>query len=144
MSPSSRAYHLAMTTQDLGRTTRVGGDLGDLFDRSPVDPAHTAPAAEIAFVLGLVALGTAPFTLTYGLCAMVAGLCVVTSVVGLAQASRSGAAGTILAATGLVFSLAALTLLGLRFTGLDTAFGDAWVPQLRSALQSLTDLVPTP
>lgn len=139
-----------MTTQDLGRIDRVstpgriGGDLGVLFERSPVDPAHTAPAAEIAFVLGLVALGTAPFTLTYGLCAMVAGLCLVSSVVGLAQASRAGAAGTTLAATGLVFSLAALTMLGLRFTGLDTTFGDAWLPDLRSALDALTDLVPTP
>jgi hypothetical protein len=130
-----------MTTQDLGR---VGGDLGELFKRSPVDPAHTAPAAEIAFVLGLVALGTAPFTLTYGLCAMVAGLCVVTSVVGLAQASRNGAAGTVLAATGLVLSLAALTMLGLRFSGLDTAFGDPWLPHLHAGLQRLTDLVPTP
>lgn len=138
-----------MTTQDLGRvnrsvTSRVSGHLGELFERSPVDPAHTAPAAEIAFLLGLVALGTAPFSLTYGLCAMVAGLCVVSSVVGLAQASRDGAAGTVLAATGLVLSLAALTILGLRFTGLDTAFGDAWLPHLHTGLEKLTDLVPTP
>ena len=54
MSPSSRAYDLAMTTQDV---RRMDGDLGELFERSPADPAHTAPAAEIAFVLGLVALG---------------------------------------------------------------------------------------
>ena len=45
--------------------------------------------------------------------------------VGLAQASRTGAAGTTLAAAGLVLSLAALALLGLRFAGVDTAFGDA-------------------
>jgi hypothetical protein len=136
-----------MTTQDLGRvttSTRVGGELGELFERSPADAAHTAPAAEVAFVLGLVALGTAPFTLTYGLCAMVSALCVVSSVVGLAQASRSGAAGTVLAATGLVLCLAALALLGLRFGGLDTAFGDAWLPHLRTGLEKLTELVPTP
>jgi hypothetical protein len=139
-----------MTTQELGQgfeaqgLRRADGELGELFEKSPVDPAHTAPAAEIAFVLGLVALGTAPFSLTYGLCAIVAGLCVVCSVVGLAQASRPGAAGSTLAATALVLSLAALALLALRFTGLDTAFGDARLPELRSALDALTDLVPSP
>ena len=130
-----------MTTQDLGR---ADGDLGELFDRSPVDPAHTAPAAEVAFVLGLVSLALAPFTLTYGLCVMLAGLCVVTAVVGLAQASRPGAAGSSLAAAGLVLSLAALAIVGLRFAGLDTTFGDSLVPHLHSGLQSLDDLVPTP
>jgi hypothetical protein len=130
-----------MTTQDLGR---VDGDLGALFDRSPADPAHTAPAAEVSFVLGLVAVAISPFTLTYGLCVMLAGLCVVSSVIGLAQASRPTAAGSTLAATGLVLSLAALTVVGLRFLGVDTSFGDALVPHLRSVLQSLSDLVPTP
>jgi len=108
------------------------------------DPAHTAPAAEVSFVLGLVAVAIAPFTLTYGLCVMLAGLCVVSSVIGLAQASRPTAAGSTLAATGLVLSLAALTVVGLRFLGVDTSFGDALVPHLRSTLQSLSDLVPTP
>ena len=138
---SPRIYDPGMTTQDLGR---VDGDLGALFDRSPADPAHTAPAAEVSFVLGLVAVAIAPFTLTYGLCVMLAGLCVVSSVIGLAQASRPTAAGSTLAATGLVLSLAALTVVGLRFLGVDTSFGDALVPHLRSALQSLSDLVPTP
>ncbi len=130
-----------MTTQDLGR---VDGDLGQLFDRSPADPSHTAPAAEVSFVLGLLALAIAPFTLTFGLCVMLAGLCVITSVVGLAQASRPGAAGSTLAAMGLVLSLAALALVGLRFADVDTAFGDTLVPHLHSALQSLDDLVPSP
>ena len=138
---SPRIYDPGMTTQDLGR---VDGDLGALFDRSPADPAHTAPAAEVSFVLGLVAVAIAPFTLTYGLCVMLAGLCVVSSVIGLAQASRPTAAGSTLAATGLVLSLAALTVVGLRFLGVDTSFGDALVPHLRSTLQSLSDLVPTP
>ena len=130
-----------MTTQDLGR---VDGNLGALFDRSPADPAHTAPAAEISFVLGLVAVALAPFSLTFGLCVMLAGLCVITSVVGLAQASRPGAAGSSLAAAGLVLSLAALALVGLRFAGVDTTFGDSLVPHLQSGLQSLNDLVPAP
>jgi hypothetical protein len=115
-----------MTTQDLGR---ADGDLGVLFDRSPEDRAHTAPAAEVSFVLGLVALAIAPFTLTFGLCVMLAGLCVVTSVVGLAQAS---------------LSLGALALVGLRYLDVDTAFGDSLVPHIHSMLQSLNDLVPSP
>ena len=136
-----RAYDLAMTTQDVRRT---GSDLGELFDRSPADAAHTASAAGISLVLGLAAVATAPFSLTYGLCVMLAGLCVVTSIVGLAQASRVGVAGSTLAAAGLVLSLAALALVGLRFAGLDTAFGDELVPQLRSSLEALTELVPSP
>jgi hypothetical protein len=130
-----------MTTQDLGR---ADGDLGVLFDRSPEDRAHTAPAAEVSFVLGLVALAIAPFTLTFGLCVMLAGLCVVTSVVGLAQASRPAAAGSTLAAMGLVLSLGALALVGLRYLDVDTAFGDSLVPHIHSMLQSLNDLVPSP
>lgn len=129
-----------MTTQDI-RSSR--SDLGELLERSP-DPAHTAPAAEISFVLGLVALATAPFSLTYGLCVMVAGLCVVTSVVGLAQASRPGSAGSSLAASGLVLSLGALAVVGLRFAGVDTTYGDELVPHIVSALESLADLVPSP
>jgi hypothetical protein len=141
MGPSCRAYDHAMTAQDV---RRVDGDLGELFARSPADPAHTAPAAEVSFVLGLLAIAAAPFSLTLGLCLMVAGLGVVVAVVGLAQASRPGAAGSTLAALGLVFSLGALALIGLRYAGLDTAFGDAWVPHLHSALTSLNGLVPTP
>ena len=123
---------------------RIDGDLGDLFERSPADRAHTAAAAEISFVLGLVAFATAPFSLTYGLCVMVTGLGIVCSVVGLAQASRTGVAGTTLAGAGLVLSLGALALIGLRFTGLDTTFGDALLPNLRATLEALTGLVPTP
>ncbi len=122
----------------------MDGDLGELFERSPADRTHTAAAAEISFVLGIVALVSVPFSLTYGLSVMAAGLCVVTSVIGLAQASRPGVAGTTLAATGLVMSLGALGLIGLRFAGVDTAFGDAMLPDLRAALESLTELVPSP
>jgi hypothetical protein len=141
MSTSSRPYDLAMTTQDV---RRIEADLGELFERSPADGAHTASAAAISLVLGLVAMVTVPFTVTYGLSVMVAGLCVVTSVVGLAQASRHGVAGTVLAASGLVLSLTALALVGLRFVGLDTAFGDGILPDLRSVLDALTALVPSP
>lgn len=130
-----------MTTQDLGRAR---GELGDLFERSPADPSHTAPAAEIGFLLGLVALAAAPFSLTYGLAVMVGALAVVCAVVGLAQASQSGTAGGSLAAAGLVLALAALILVGLRFAGVDTTFGDALVPHLRTGLESLDTLVPGP
>lgn len=130
-----------MTTQDLGR---VGGDLGDLFEHSPAVPARTSPAAEIGFLLGLVAVVTSPFTLTYGLSVVLAALGLVVSIVGLAQASRSGVAGGTLAASGLVLCLAALALVGLRYAGLHTAFGDSLVPGIHSALSALTKLVPSP
>jgi hypothetical protein len=130
-----------MTTQDLGR---VDGSLGDLFDRSPAVTARTAPAAEISFLLGTVGFLTAPFSLTFGLCVILAGMCVVTSIVGLAQASRNGVAGGALAGAALVLSLLTLALVGLRYLGLDTTFGDAMLPAIGDALRSLSALIPSP
>ena len=135
-----RSYDRAMTTQ---RVRRDETDLGELFDRSPAVPAHTAGAAALSLVLGLGAILTAPFSLTYGLCVILAALCVVSSVVGLAQASRAGVAGGSLAAAGLVLSLAAGALVGLRFAGVDTTV-DSVLPALRDALRALNDLVPQP
>ena len=141
-----------MTTQELGNgrgllepgeTVPRQDALGALFDSSPASTVHTSAAAEIAFVAGLVALLAVPFSLMTGLCFILAGVGLVTSVVGLARSSRPTVAGGLLSSVGLVVSLTALLLLALRYVGIDTAVGDAMVPTLTGWLGSLNDLVPS-
>jgi hypothetical protein len=118
--------------------------LGGLFDVSPDRPVHTSLAAELAFVLGLVAMVAVPFSLMHAASAGIAGLGVVLGLVGVATTSRPDVAGRVLAPLGLFFSLVALTLVGLRYFGLDTAYGDALVPTILSWLEALNDRFPTP
>jgi hypothetical protein len=65
-------------------------------------------------------------------------------VVGMATTSRPGVAGRVLAPLGLFFCLTALTVVGLRYAGLDTAFGDELVPTILSWLEAVNGWVPTP
>ncbi len=118
--------------------------LGALFDSSPAQDVHTSAAAEVAFLLGLLALACSPFSLLIALVLGMAAAAVVSGVVGLAQASRPGVAGGVLAAVGLVLGLVSLGLVGLRYAGVDTAFGDELLPTLHDWLESLNGLVPTP
>ena len=140
-----------MTTQDLGRP--LGQDLdrssstrddalGALFDSSPARTVKTSAAAETAFVVGVFALLATPFSLMAALCLGLAAVGLVTAVLGMARASRRGTSGGVLAAVGLVSSLAAAAVIGLRYLGIDTAFGDAMVPTLADWLRSLNDLLP--
>ena len=142
-----------MTTQDLGRP--LGQDLdrspiarddalGALFDSSPARVVKTSAAAETAFVVGVFALLASPFSLLAGLCLGLAAVGFVVAILGMARASRPGTSGGVLAAVGLVSSLAAAALIGLRYLGIDTAFGDATVPTLADWLRSLNDLLPPP
>lgn len=149
-----------MTTQDLGRDlekppeissesgsraeTALDGDaaLGALFASSPARPTHTSAAAEIAFVAGLLGLLTVPFSLMMALSTALGTVALVTSILGMARSSRAGVAGGLLAAIGLVLSLAALALVGLRYIGIDTAIGDGAVPTLADWLRTLNDLMP--
>jgi hypothetical protein len=118
--------------------------LGGLFDASPDHPVHTSLAAELAFVLGLVAVVAVPFSLMHAASAGIAGLGAVLGLVGVATTSRPDVAGRVLAPLGLFSSLVALTLVGLRYFGLDTAYGDALVPTILSWLEALNDWFPTP
>ena len=68
----------------------------------------------------------------------------VTSIVGLARAGEQDVSGGLLASIGLVLSLATLTLVGLRYLGIDTAVGDAALPTLADWLAGLNTLLPTP
>jgi hypothetical protein len=130
-----------MTTQELGQDEDA---LGALFDSSPARDVHTSAAAGTAFLAGLVAALAAPFSLMLAVCLGIAVLALVTSVVGLARSSRPAVAGGLLASVGLVLGLLALTLVGLRYLGIETAFGDALVPTLTEWLTTLNGLVPAP
>lgn len=132
-----------MTTQDLGRDLEQPPALGALFASSPSLPVHTSAAAEVAFVAGLLALLTVPFSLTMALSCGLAVVALVTSIIGLARASRPIVAGGLLASLGQVFALATAGLVALRYAGIDTAIGDGAVPTLADWLGTLNDLMPT-
>jgi hypothetical protein len=68
----------------------------------------------------------------------------VLGVVGVATTSRPGVAGRVLAPLGLFLSFIALTMVGLRYAGLHTAFGDDLVPTFLSWLEALNGWFPTP
>jgi hypothetical protein len=123
---------------------REDDGLGGLFDASPDRPIHTSAAAEFAFVLGLVSLLAAPFSLMFGASLAVAASGAILGVIGMATTSRPDVAGRVLAPLGLFFSLTALTVVGLRYAGLDTAFGDALVPTFLSWLETLNGWIPSP
>ncbi|MCW2806964.1 MAG: hypothetical protein JWQ93_919 [Marmoricola sp.] len=147
-----------MTTHDLGHDLGHGvspgttaGEpvsnqdddaLGALFDSSPARPVHTSATAEIGFLAGLVALAAAPFSLMTGVCVGLSMLALLSSVVGLARSSRPLVAGSLLASIGLVLSLAAFAVVGVRYVGIDTAIGDRMLPTLADWLRSLNDLLP--
>ncbi len=129
---------------DESRGAPASGALGTLFDSSPARSVQTSCAAVTAFVLGLLGTLAVPFSLTMALSAGMAAVALVSSIIGLARASRPAVAGGLLASLGLVLGLAILTLVGLRYLGLDTAFGDGAVPTLREGLDWLNGLLPTP
>ena len=121
-----------------------GGGLQALFESSPDRRAHTSAAAEIAFLLGLVALVAAPFSVMHGVSMGAGVLALLFSVAGVATASRPYVAGGGLAGTGAGFACIALVIVGLRYLGLDTAFGDGLVPTIRDWLNAVNDLLPRP
>src|SRR5437764_15069714 len=142
-----------MTQQDLGHDPghdfaqdpqEPSGSLGPLFDSSPARTVQTSAAATVGFVLGLLGVLAVPFSLGLAISAGMATVALVSSIIGLARASRPAVAGGLLASVGLVLALATLALVGLRYAGLDTAFGDGLVPSLREVLDDLNGLLPRP
>jgi hypothetical protein len=118
--------------------------LSGLFDASPDRPIHTSAAAELAFVLGLVSLLAMPFSLMHAASIGTAAIGAVLGIVGVATTSRPDVAGRVLAPVGLFFCLTVLTLVGLRYAGLNTAFGDDLVPTILAWLEDLNDWFPRP
>src|SRR5687767_4350704 len=120
------------------------GGLQGLLAASPDRAVHTSAAAEIAFVLGLVAVAAAPFSVMLGLSLTTGAIGLVFGVVGMARTSRPDMAGQALVPLGMLFAIVALVLVGLRYLGVDTAFGDDLLPTLQVWMESLNSRVPGP
>jgi hypothetical protein len=120
------------------------GGLQGLMEASPDRGVHTSAAAEIAFLLGLIAVASSLFSLTYAMALAAGVLGLVSGVVGLASTSRPYVAGQALAPLGLVLGCLAIVLVGLRYLGVDTAVGEDLLPTLQGWLESLNARVPGP
>jgi hypothetical protein len=121
-----------------------GSALHALMDTSPDVQVHTSAAAQTAFLLGVAAALSAPFSLTMFVATACGAAGAIFGIAGVVVTSRRGVAGGVLALVGLIFGLCAVVLVGLRYIGLETAFGDAWVGQLRELLRSSNELLPAP
>jgi hypothetical protein len=135
-------YAEHMTTHD--RSPSDSSRVEALFEASPAPEVRTSAVALVAFVCGIGALVAAPFSITFGLALALAALSSLSAVVALATTSRPHVAGEALAPAGLFFSLVTLTVLGLRFANLDTAFGDELGSELTQLLERLNSLVHAP
>lgn len=113
------------------------GGLQALLRASPDPEAHTSAAAEIGFLLALVGLATAPFTMTQGVALTASAIAVLLGLVGMARTSNPYVAGRALVPMAICFGFLALVVVGLRYLGLDTAFGDGLLPTLGDWLDRL-------
>jgi ABC-type Na+ efflux pump permease subunit len=120
------------------------GGLEALFESSPDLGVHTSAAAEMAFLLGLVAAVSAPFSELHAVALVTGAVAFLLGLVGVARASRPNVAGTALSPFGLSLAVVALVTVGLRYLGLDTAYGDDALPTLRSWLDALNAVLPRP
>lgn len=120
------------------------GGLQELFTASPDPEVHTSAAAETAFLIGLVALVSAPFSVMRGMSLATAAVAALCGLAGVATTRRPNVAGRMLAPAGLFFAIIALVLVGLRYLNVDTAFGDELVPTLHNWLDSLNSRLPLP
>jgi len=124
---------MATTPHDVG--------IDALMDTSPEPAVHTSIAAEAGFFLSVVALFAAPFSLTGGASLAAGLLALLVGGVGMVTTSRRYVAGKALVPLSMVLAFVAVVVVGLRYLGLDTAFGDAWVPTLTSWLESLNRML---
>ncbi|MFC5729957.1 MULTISPECIES: hypothetical protein [Nocardioides] len=108
-----------------------------LLDSSPEPGVHTSAAAELAFLMGLVAVLSAPFSITSGVSVGTGVAALGLGVVGMVMTSKKYVAGKALVPLSLVLAVVAIAVVGLRFLGVDTAFGDAWVPTITGWLDAL-------
>jgi hypothetical protein len=127
----------------VGRPAEEVG-LGALMATSPESRVHMSVAAETAFLLGLVALLTSPFSALFAITVLLSVVAVCFGVVGMITTREPELAGSALAPLGLFGGLVALLLVGLRYVGLDTAFGDDAVPWVWDRLQQLNGMLPQP
>jgi len=120
------------------------GGLDALFNSSPDLAVHTSVAAETAFLLGLLAAVSAPFSVMHAVSVVTGAAAFLLGLVGVARTSQPNIAGTALSPVGLGLAVVALLTVGLRYLGLDTAYGDDALPTLRSWLEVLNASLPRP
>lgn len=113
-----------------------------LFKGTSDKRVHTSAAAELGMLLGLFALLAAPFSVMHTVVLGTAALGFALSFVGMASTSRPHVAGTALVPMGLASSLVALVLVGVRYLGMDTAFGDELLPSLAGWLAEPNSRIP--
>lgn len=121
-----------------GHAASHGDDgLEGLFEASPDPGVHTSRAAETGLLLGLAAALAAPFSVMHGAALVLGVLGTILSFAGVVATSNVKVAGRAIAPWGLACALVALLIVTPRYLGLDTAFGDAYLPTLRDALEQL-------
>jgi uncharacterized membrane protein HdeD (DUF308 family) len=118
--------------------------LSALMAASPEPRAHMSVAAESTLLLGLGALLAAPFSAFFAVGLVFGVTAVCCGVVGMITTRGPDVAGSALSAVGLFCGLAALALVGLRYLGLDTAFGDDLGPWLLDLLDRWSSRLPQP
>lgn len=118
--------------------------LSALFESSPDPQIHTSAAAEAGLLLGLLAVLAAPFSIMHAVALALAVAAGLMALAGLVTTSRPNVAGRALAPLGLACSFLAVVLVGLRYLGLDTAFGDTLVPTISEWLRTLNGDFPQP
>ena len=101
-------------------------------------------AAESAFLLGLAALLTAPFSALFAVTVVLALAATGLGIIGMITTRDPDLAGSALAPLGMMIGLVAAGLVGLRYLGLDTAFGDDFAPWFWQTLQTLNGHLPQP
>ncbi|MDZ5621477.1 hypothetical protein SFC88_11590 [Nocardioides sp. HM23] len=118
--------------------------LDALFESSPDLDVHTSAAAETGFLLGLVAITAAPFSVMHSVALGSGLLGTVLAFRGVVATSSANVAGRALAPFGLALAGVALLLVSVRYLGVDTAFGDELLPTLRGWLEDLNSRVNRP
>ncbi len=127
----------------VGRPAEEVG-LGALMAYSPESRVHMSVAAESAFLFGLGALLTAPFSALFAVTGLLAVVATGLGIIGMITTRDPDLAGSALAPLGMMIGLLAAGLVALRYLGLDTAFGDQFGPWFWHALQSLNAQLPQP
>jgi hypothetical protein len=126
-----------------GSGARGDSGLQALFDNA--EPlARTSAAAEIALICGLASVLMVPFTILFSPSALLGLVALAAGLVGLITTNRPDIAGSALTAFGIGFGLATWALIGMRYLGVDTAFGDDVVPWLVDRLRDWNTWLPQP
>jgi hypothetical protein len=119
-------------------------ELQALFDDSPAPRARTSMVAVSALFCGLGAILTAPFSILLGLAMLLGLVAMFSGMVGLVTTHRPDVAGSALTAFGICLGVLAIALVGVRYLGLDSAFGDAVVPWIAEHLHQWNTRLPQP